>query len=144
MVMIRIRVYSFHSKFESGARILVRFGKRLLAHLKKDNIQLEVYLAGDKEMRFLNGKFRGKNKSTDVLSFPVNPKFIYPPSRFKRLGEIYLNLSYVQKNDVGGKKLLMSKLFMHGLLHLLGYTHQRERDRIKMESIENRLIKFYG
>ena len=142
--MVQIRIFSFYSKFEPQARILKRFGQRLFSYLKKDNIQLEVYLVGDKEMGFLNRKFRGKNKVADVLSFAADPKFVYPPSRLKRLGEIYLNISYVRKNDVNGRKLLMSKLFIHGLLHLLGYTHRWKRDRIKMESIENRLIKFYG
>ncbi len=142
--MVRIHVFSFNPKFEPQTRILKRFGKRLLNYLKKDNIQLETYLVGDKEMRFLNRKFRSKNKAADVLSFATGPKFIYSPSHLKRLGEIYLNLSYTQKKDKNGEKLLMPKLFIHGLLHLLGYTHGRERDRIKMENIENNLIKFYG
>ena len=98
---------------------------KILKILKKKNLEVEIYLANDRTMRQLNKEFRGKDKTTTVLSFEEPRNFILPPSKFRKIGEIYLNMS-----DVG------CRLLVHGLLHLLGYDHKRKNDRIKMEKLE--------
>ncbi len=85
-------------------------------------------------MKFLNKKFRGKDKAADVLSFNEPKNFVSPPSKFRRIGEIYLNVSSI-KYQVSSDRLLI-----HGLLHLLGYVHKKKNDRIKMEKIEQKLL----
>lgn len=113
-------------KFEKSIRIIA---ERALKILRKENIGVEVYLAGSREMRFLNKKFRGKDKAADVLSFEEPRGFVYPQSKFKKIGEIYLNMTKDSR-----------KLLIHGFLHLLGYNHKKKNDRIRMEKAEQKLL----
>ena len=120
----------------------------VLKILKQKDIQLHVYFVNDKEMKKINAKFRDKNKATNVLSFS-EPKFFPHPEfgdqtsdvrgqrlRFRYLGELYLAPNYIQQ-----KKEDMKLMVVHGILHLLGYTHTRKSDIIRMEKAEKKLLK---
>jgi len=98
---------------------------KILKILKKKNLEVEIYLTNHRMMRRLNKEFRGKDKVADVLSFNEPKNFISSPSKYKKIGEIYLNMSDVR-----------CQLLVHGLLHLLGYDHDGKNDRIKMEKLE--------
>ncbi len=113
---------------------LVRVARRALRKLKKGKAGVDVYLVSDKVMKALNRKFRGKNRPTDVLSFPEPKKFPHPETKEKYLGEIYLALAYIRRTGGNPEALLI-----HGLLHLLGYTHKKRSDRIRMEKLEQKL-----
>ncbi len=93
--------------------------------------EIEVYLVNGRRMRRLNKKFRGKDKSTNVLSFQKPRNF--PGSK---LGEAYLDPQYVQKH-----KEDLGLMLVHGVLHILGYDHEKKGDRIKMEKREELLLK---
>lgn len=116
-------------KFEKEVKITV--GK-VLKILKKDNVLVEIYLADSRKMRFLNKKFRNKDKAADILSFVEPKNFTLPPSKAKKLGEIYLKLPPAD--------FPLNQLVIHGLLHLLGYTHKSKNDTILMEKREKFLI----
>ncbi len=90
----------------------------------------EVYVISGKRMQALNNKFRGKNKSTNVLSFQKPKNF--PGTK---LGEVYLDPVYIQKH-----KEDLALMLVHGVLHILGYDHERKNDRIKMEQKEKQLL----
>ena len=136
--MNKVSVLSLERRFKKFDGKIKKTALKTFKILKKKNISVEIYLAGNQKMRFLNKKFRGKNKSTDVLSFEEPKGFIYPPStgglKFKPIGEIYINMSMVksQMSCVG--------LLIHGLLHLFGYNHKKKSDRIKMEKTEQRIL----
>ena len=100
----------------------------------KNNVLVEIYLINSQKMRFLNKKFWGKDKTTTVLSFEEPRNFILPPSKSKKIGEIYLNEETRDKKQE-------TRLLVHGLLHLLGYNHQKKNDRIKMEKAEQKLLR---
>ncbi len=108
--------------------------EKILKALNKENISVEIYLAGSRKMRFLNKKFRGKDKAADVLSFQEPKGFIHPKSNFKKIGEIYLKL------DASRFTLHASRLLAHGLLHLFNFHHQNKSDRIKMEKMEQKVL----
>ena len=107
---------------------------------KKANFSL--LLTDSIEIKKLNKKFRKKNKSTDVLSFPFyekkhlnnkikNEKEVY-------LGDIIINLGQVKyKNNKDKFKRELNKLWIHGLLHLLGYDHKSNLGYLKMRKLEN-------
>ena len=109
---------------------------------KKNIIFCTLLLSGNKEIKKLNKKFRKKNKSTDVLSFPFyekkhlnnkikNEKEVY-------LGDIIINLGQVRcKNNKDNFKHEFNKLWIHGLLHLLGYDHKSNVKYLKMQKLEN-------
>lgn len=124
-------------KREEQEKKLRETAKEILEFLGfKDSI-VEVNLVGSGIMRSLNYKFRGRNSTTNVLSFETPD--IFPSHRgFPRLlGEVYLNPVYVREHNEDIKYLLI-----HGLLHLLGFDHKRFNDRIKMNRLENKIIKW--
>ena len=115
--------------------------------LKKKNIYFTLLLSGEKQIKNLNRKFRKKNKPTDVLSFPfytkkelhkklINEKEIY-------LGDIIINFNEI-KNKKRSKnfKIEFNNLWIHGLVHLFGYDHKKEKDYLVMKKIEKKYSSF--
>lgn len=84
-------------------------------------------------MKFLNKKFRNKNKTTNILTFVEPKNFPHPESKLKFLGEIYLNPDCISRNE-------FALIIAHGLLHLFGFQHRGKSDSIKMEAREKFLI----
>ena len=92
---------------------------------RKKSAELSIVLTGESEIKKINKKYRKKNKATDVLSFGSDKKFISPAND---LGEVVICLSVVKKNaekfDSSFKEEL-ARVLIHGILHLLGYEHER-------------------
>ncbi|PIU98380.1 rRNA maturation RNase YbeY [Candidatus Wolfebacteria bacterium CG03_land_8_20_14_0_80_40_12] len=131
----KVAVISLDKRFEKFEEQIKFISLKLLRILNKTNVWVEIYLINNSRMKFLNKKFRSQNKTTTVLSFGEARQFILPPSKFKKIGEIYLNV------EVSSFKFQVSSLLIHGLLHLLGYEHQKKNDRIKMERVEQKLFR---
>ncbi len=113
---------------------------------KNKNIFCTLLLSGNKEIKFLNNKFRKKNKATDVLSFPFQKKkeLIKKLKKDKEiyLGDIIVNLDKItNKNNIKIFNKEFNQLWVHGLIHLLGHDHKREKDFIKMNRVEKKYIK---
>lgn len=84
----------------------------------------ELILTNNKEMQKLNQQYRNKNYPTDVLSFPIDTTFN------NLLGSIVISLDFARDNSIKYKHSVESEitlLFIHGLLHLLGYDHQSDK-----------------
>ena len=114
--------------------------------LSKKNLSCTLLLSDDKEIKHLNRKFRKKNKSTDVLSFPFQTKNELKKKlksdREIYLGDIIINLNKVKNKDILEKfKKEFDRLWIHGLLHLFGYVHKRNEDFLKMNRIEKKYFK---
>src|SRR5205823_6398501 len=95
-------------------------GERNEAHRKP----LTILLASDDRLRELNARFRSKQRATNVLSFPASPGDGY-------FGDIALALGVAEREAAAeGKRLSdhVLHLTVHGVLHLLGYDHQRTRE----------------
>ena len=115
---------------------------------------VSIALVSDARVRALNRQYRRKDYATDVLSFPAvadvhesrpaTPKSRIPnPDRF--LGDIVIarGVARRQARDVGHAEAAeLRVLALHGLLHLLGYDH--ERDRGRMRRVEQRLRRKGG
>ena len=114
---------------------------------KKKIIYCTLLLSGNQEIKKLNKKFRKKNKSTDVLSFPF-----YDKKKLKKklksekeiyLGDIIINLNKIRsKKNMKNFKLEFDKLWIHGLVHLFGYDHKKEKDYRKMSVVEKNYLKY--
>tara|TARA_B100000945_G_scaffold300298_1_gene281858 strand:- start:265 stop:726 length:462 start_codon:yes stop_codon:yes gene_type:complete len=120
---------------------LINFKK---GFIKAKKINLSVLLTGSKEIKFLNNKFRKKNKITDVLSFP-NHSPEQTKNKLKKnesiyLGDIVLNYYEINKAKSDFKKEF-NKLWVHGFLHLLGYKHFKNKDFYQMKKMENKILK---
>lgn len=136
--MSKIEVVSLSKRSQRFEKLIQKSAGKVLKVLNKNNVLAEIYLINSRKMRFLNKKFRGKDKTTTVLSFEEPRNFILPASKHKKIGEIYLN------TKVLNFKFQVSSLLVHGLLHLFGYNHQKKSDRIKMERLENLVIRELG
>ncbi|MEK9168395.1 MAG: rRNA maturation RNase YbeY [Patescibacteria group bacterium] len=147
--MNKISVIGLDKKFKKFEEEIRGVALKILGILNKTDVLAEIYLIDGRKMRFLNKKFLGKDKTTTVLSFEEPKNFIYPPERgqtrtgrkqsrkIKRIGEIYLNM----KLTTNYKLQTTNYLLIHGLLHLFGYEHQKKNNRIKMEYLENLVIR---
>ncbi|MCH5158833.1 MAG: GTPase Era [Clostridiales bacterium] len=114
---------------------------------------VDVALVNDGEMQELNKSTRGVDKTTDVLSYPALSeiksfdKANYPED-FDRmqnavvLGEIAINTDAAarQAEEFGTGEREINYLFVHGLLHLLGYDHIEESDKAKMRALEEKAL----
>ncbi len=96
---------------------------------------VELIVTNDKEMKILNREYRGVDKTTDVISFP------FKDTPFSPLGSIIINFDAVKRgakeyqHDIVDEFIL---LFIHGVLHLIGYDHEKDE---KMRKEEEKLIK---
>ena len=112
--------------------------------LKKRRFSLTILLTGNSKMRYLNKKFRNKNKTTDVLSFP-NLGIVDLKKRTNTkayLGDIALSYEIInRRSKTSNFDLEFDKVWIHGYLHLLGYDHKKIKDYKVMKKIENKIIK---
>ena len=115
---------------------------------KKKKIFFTLLLSGNKEIKFLNNKFRKKNRPTDVLSFPFQSKNELKKKLKKNkekeiyLGDIIINLNKIKhKNIKNNFKIEFDRLWIHGLVHLFGYNHKKNNDFEKMIEIEKKYFK---
>jgi len=103
-----------------------------------------VLLVGDRAMRTLNRRYRGKDKATDVLSFSLR-EGAFPHVQPQILGDIVISVPTAarQAAQAGhGITREIDFLLVHGLLHLLGYDHERGgKDAVKMRKREVLLMK---
>jgi len=114
---------------------------------KKNIIFCTLLLSNTKAIKKLNSKFRKKNKSTDVLSFPFyNKKNLKKKIKNEKeiyLGDIIINLNKIHsKKNMKNFKLEFDKLWIHGLVHLFGYDHKKEKDYRKMNQVEKNYLKY--
>jgi probable rRNA maturation factor len=114
---------------------------------KKNIIFCTLLLSNNKEIRNLNKKFRKKNKTTDVLSFPFysekNLKKYLKKEKEVYLGDIIINLNKVNsKKNLKLFKTEFDKLWIHGLVHLFGYNHKKAKDFKKLNQVEKNYLKY--
>ena len=120
---------------------LVSFFPKKYRFIKK-KVSLTILLSNNKNIKKLNKKFRDKNKSTDVLSFPFERKLNLKKSSY--LGDIVISYAFIDKSKIIDNlefKDRLIKTFIHGFLHLLGYDHIKNKDFKKMLKEEEKIYK---
>src|SRR5690242_14716546 len=114
-------------------------------------VEISVTLTGDDQVRALNAKWRGNDKPTNVLSFPMadelDLKRANVAERELLLGDIVLARGVCER-EAEEKEVSFqdhaTHLVVHGTLHLLGYDHERDDDAADMEAREIRALKRLG
>jgi probable rRNA maturation factor len=107
-------------------------------------VEVNIALFGTRDARRLNRDWRGKDYATNVLSFPYRPE---PGEKSALLGDLAICPAVVAREArEQGKRVRdhFAHLVVHGVLHLLGYDHERERDAIEMETIERKVLAKLG
>lgn len=122
-----------YKKLEKG---LIKTTEKALDFLRQSGVKVEIYLVGTSRIKTLNRQYRGRDEATNVLAYE-SPGFPGPQSPLRLLGEIYLCPPYIK-----GKREDIGFLLIHGLLHLLGFNHQKESDRMTMVRMEKQLIQW--
>src|SRR4051812_13371444 len=100
--------------------------------------ELSVFLVGDRRMRRLNRSFRGRDRPTDVLSFPQGGGLI---------GDVVISLDTARRQARDGGWTLareLRQLLAHGILHCLGHDHGDPRQARRMAAAERRLLGAEG
>ncbi len=108
---------------------------------REENYEVSLSLVTADEIRALNHQYRGKDKATDVLSFPIDEQF--QPEEEKMLGDIVISTEAViqqAKEYEHSVEREIAYLFVHGLLHLLGYNHLEPEDKEKMRIVEEEIL----
>ena len=119
---------------------LVKLNKIKL--FKKKSKNHTIFLTNNKKMRELNKKFKNKNKTTDVLSFPFYNKINYKKNIY--LGDIAISYEIINKRSKNSNFLVeFDKMWIHGYLHLLGHNHKKKKDFIKMKKLENLILNYF-
>ena len=122
-------------------RSLVSFFPKKYKFIKK-KVGLTILLSNNRRIKRLNKKFRNKNKSTDILSFPSEKKFDIKKSLY--IGDIVISYEFMNKPKALSAlefKHKVAKIFIHGFLHLLGYDHIRLKDFKEMLIEEEKIYK---
>jgi|TARA_B110001452_G_scaffold250463_1_gene238708 probable rRNA maturation factor len=114
---------------------------------KKKFLICSLLLTNSREIKKLNKKFRKKNKSTDVLSFPFHGKEelknTINRNREIYLGDIVINLNEIKnKNNKIRFNENLDKLWVHGLVHLFGHEHKKNKDFYAMQNIEKKYLRY--
>ena len=118
----------------------LKYLKRSIVFLKRKKLSFSILLAGNYEIKILNKKFRGKNKTTDVLSFPL--KYIYRNNLY--LGDIAINFGIINKRSIKSNFIQeFDKMWVHGYCHLIGYDHKKLKDFYKMNQKEKLILKHF-
>ena len=121
------------TSLDVNEQLLARITKTLT---KKD---IELIITNDDEMRSINSEHRGIDKATDVLSFPYEDMPMSP------LGSIVISSSHVKEkaeefSHTDNDELTL--LFIHGLLHLLGYDHEVDSGEMRIK--EKKMIEQFN
>lgn len=148
---VRVTVVDRQRTRRVAPRPLVRFlerAERAVPGAATRDGEVAVALLSDVKMRDLNRSFRGKDRTTDVLSFPGDGT-IAGTTAPAYLGDIAISVprAIEQARDGGHRfEREVKILALHGLLHLLGYDHERDDGRMMrlQRRIERRLLPPYG
>ena len=108
----------------------------------KKKISLTLLLSNNKNIKRLNKNFRNKNKPTDILSFPSENNLKISKQTY--IGDIIISYDFINRPKKQKSKLFkakLTKIFIHGFLHLLRFDHVKNKDYLKMIKEEKKIYK---
>jgi probable rRNA maturation factor len=130
---------------------LRRTADAVLSAARADGAELSLVLVSDRRIRALNRRYRKKDRPTDVLAFPLGGQIYFPPRKINLspfpvlLGDVVISVPTARRHaaDLGhGLREELRRLLVHGVLHLLGYDHERgPRDAALMARKEKAILR---
>ena len=146
--MISINVFSDETAWSKRLRNKDLFFQKICNAFPKKykflnkKVSFTLLLSNKKNIQKLNKLFRKKNKPTDILSFPLTKKVRISKQTY--LGDIIISYNFINNpkslnTDLFREKV--TKIFIHGFLHLLGFDHKKNKDHIKMLKQEGQIYK---
>jgi probable rRNA maturation factor len=123
------------------SRRLKKVALTVLGLVEQENVELSLALVGNAEMQKLNAKYRRMNHPTDVLSFPIEEKLL---QETRLLGDVIISVEQAAEQARERRRTLdeeMTTLLIHGIVHLLGYDHERSaKDARIMRRLEKKIL----
>ena len=123
------------------SRRLKKVALTVLGLVEQENVELSLALVGNAEMQKLNAKYRRMNHPTDVLSFPMEEKLL---QETRLLGDVIISVERAAEQAWERRRTLdeeMTTLLIHGIVHLLGYDHERSaKDARIMGRLEKKIL----
>ncbi|WP_295209099.1 rRNA maturation RNase YbeY [uncultured Brevundimonas sp.] len=138
MIEIEVEAEAWTGALRDAEAVVDRAAQAALGAMQGDIV---VLLTDDAAVRELNGRFRDKDRPTNVLSFPA------PKNAFPHLGDIVLAYGVcATEAEAQGKTLAdhLSHLVVHGVLHLLGRDHEDDAEAEEMEAEEREILAQIG
>lgn len=138
MIEIEVEAEAWTGALPDAEAVVERAAQAALGTVEGDIV---VLLTDDAAVRELNGRFRDKDRPTNVLSFPA------PENAFPHLGDIVLAYGVcATEAEAQGKTLAdhLSHLVVHGVLHLLGRDHEDDAEAEEMEAEEREILAQIG
>ena len=146
--MIKVNVFSDEKAWSKRLKKKELFFNKICKAFPKKykflnkKISFTLLLSNNKNIKKLNKKFRNKNKSTDILSFPSNKNLRIIKDIY--IGDIIISYNFINKPKLQNRKFFQKKLikiFIHGFLHLLNFDHIKNKDYKKMLKEEERIYQ---
>ena len=131
-----VLISDFYKKIN---KVLNEIYEQLGLDYKNSKTLISISFSGDKKIMELNSYFRKKKSATNVLSFPSNYKF----KNTLFLGDIIFSIETILKEAKRDNKTIenhLIHLFVHAILHLLGYEHETEEQAKTMENLEIKIL----
>ena len=113
----------------------------------EDDCEVAVLFTDDSAIAAINAEWRGKDRPTNVLSFPTPDDLPVPEGESRPLGDVVLAHGVITREaEEQGKTLRdhTAHLIVHGVLHLLGYDHETDAEAEEMERLEAKILKELG
>ena len=145
-VNVEVDYRSWHIKVQNPKKYFNKKLKKItniVKFFKKKNTTFTIVLTNHTKIKKLNKKFRNKNKFTDVLSFPYFNKKDLEITKKKNIyiGDIAISYKAILERSKKENFLLeFDKVWIHGLLHLVGYDHVKNKDYYTMSKEEKRIL----
>lgn len=133
------KIFFFHK------RLFIKAAHEILKHLNINNdSEINVIITNNEGIRKISKEYKNIDKPTDVLSFANDWKSLEKLIGYNMLGDIYISYEKVKlqaKKYSHSQKREWTYLFVHGLLHCLGFDHKSKKDEKKMNSIAKEIMK---
>jgi len=145
-VNVEINSKSWHKKIKNPKKYFSKKLKKIskiVKFFKEKNTTFTILLTSSINMKKLNKKFRNKNKPTDVLSFPFFSSNNLKSIKQKKIyiGDVATSYEIINSRSKKNNFFFeFDKAWVHGLLHLIGYNHIKNKDYSKMNKIEKRIL----
>jgi probable rRNA maturation factor len=146
-VHVDVELASDSASLPSAGEIAQWVGRTIAATGSDAGFEVSVRVVDEAEMQTLNRRFRGQDKTTNVLSFPAADVQGLPSDAETPLGDIVVCAAVVGAEAAQQGKSLSdhwAHMLVHGTLHLLGFDHVRDADADAMEGLEVRVLEEFG
>ena len=120
---------------------LRRVGQAVLSAIGDGRSELSIALVDDPQIRELNSRWRNRNRSTDVLSFS-QIEGDFADHRSGLLGDVVISVETAAAQAASrhrGLDEIITRLLIHGVLHLIGHDHEKDEEALRMGGEERRI-----